>query len=417
VQVRRLCSNGCSNPGSTCCSSVRQRHGTQATFEFAMRLGASQCAGPDGFPLLHDRAWQCLLGAASRTARRRFTRQTGGQLKSIAGAASTDDAARAINGQRSPSPTRLVALPVATTAVVLDGIGCRLATAPSPGVVALISSTHGQLVQVRHNTIARTRAGASRAPGHGRDRAPRGRWCRGEPRWAGSGCAGWPPRKMAASRSGCTSRRPRPGRVSSRCRGPGWLRTRGRGSRRRSRCARWRAWRARPAFRARAPRTRASVAAPRVHHRPSGSPPTARAPHAGHRPGGRRPSTSSSRSPSPAGRVARRNIPVVDGRIIEIAHHGGHIATVNLDTGRNVAVDILFAHPRNKPSASLHESLGLATVDTPLGIALKVDERRETSMPGIYAAGDLANPLMPSVTLASSHGATAGISAQQSMLV
>jgi thioredoxin reductase len=115
--------------------------------------------------------------------------------------------------------------------------------------------------------------------------------------------------------------------------------------------------------------------------------------------------------------LARRNVPVVDGRIIEIAHHGGHIATVNLETGRNVAVDILFAHPRNKPSASLHESLGLATVDTPLGIALKVDERRQTNMPGIYAAGDLANPLMPSVTTASSHGATAGISAQQSMLV
>ena len=101
-----------------------------------------------------------------------------------------------------------------------------------------------------------------------------------------------------------------------------------------------------------------------------------------------------------------------------IAHHKGHIATVNLDTGRNVAVDILFAVPRNKPSASLHESLGLATVDTPVGIALKVDERRQTSMPGIYAAGDLANPLTPpSVTLASSHGAMAGIFAQQSMLV
>jgi thioredoxin reductase len=115
--------------------------------------------------------------------------------------------------------------------------------------------------------------------------------------------------------------------------------------------------------------------------------------------------------------LARRNIPVVDGRITEIAHQGRHIATVNLDTRRNVAVDILFAHPRNKPSASLHESLGLATVDTPLGIALKVDERRETSIPGIYAAGDLANPLMASVTTASSHGAMAGIFAQQSMLV
>jgi len=116
--------------------------------------------------------------------------------------------------------------------------------------------------------------------------------------------------------------------------------------------------------------------------------------------------------------LMRRNTTVVDGRIIEIAHHGGHDATVKVDTGLDVAVDILFAHPRNKPSASLHRSLGLATVDTPLGIIVKVDERRETSMPGIYAAGDLANPINPpSVTLASAHGAMAGIFAQQSMLV
>jgi thioredoxin reductase len=63
--------------------------------------------------------------------------------------------------------------------------------------------------------------------------------------------------------------------------------------------------------------------------------------------------------------LARRNIPVVDGRITGSPITGAHNATVKLDTGPDVAVDILFAHPRNKPSASLHESLGLATVDTP----------------------------------------------------
>jgi thioredoxin reductase len=115
--------------------------------------------------------------------------------------------------------------------------------------------------------------------------------------------------------------------------------------------------------------------------------------------------------------LARRNKPVVEGRIIEVTHRGGHSATLQLDTGSNVAVDILFAQPHNKPSTTLHESLGLATVGTPLGIVLKVDERRETSMPGIYAAGDLTNPLLPSVTTASWQGAMAGIFAQQSMLV
>ena len=114
--------------------------------------------------------------------------------------------------------------------------------------------------------------------------------------------------------------------------------------------------------------------------------------------------------------LARRKRPVVEGRITGIAHHGDHKAIAMLDTGSKVSVDILFAHPRNKPSTSLHESLGLAAVDTPLGIALKVDDRRETSMSGIYAAGDLANPGMPSVTTASWQGAMAGIFAQQSML-
>jgi thioredoxin reductase len=115
--------------------------------------------------------------------------------------------------------------------------------------------------------------------------------------------------------------------------------------------------------------------------------------------------------------LAHRGNPVVDGQITEIEHHESHNTTVRLDAGQSVAVDILFAHPRNKPSARLHESLGLATVDTPLGIALKVDERRETTVPGVYAAGDLANPLMASVSTASWQGVMAGIFAQQSMLV
>jgi thioredoxin reductase len=44
-----------------------------------------------------------------------------------------------------------------------------------------------------------------------------------------------------------------------------------------------------------------------------------------------------------------------------------------------------------------------------LVIALKVDERRKTSIPGVHAVGDLANPLMASVTTASWQGSIAGI--------
>lgn len=121
-------------------------------------------------------------------------------------------------------------------------------------------------------------------------------------------------------------------------------------------------------------------------------------------------------SPEVRADLVARNVEVVDGKLAEIDHQGGRLTTVNLDTGRNVPVDVLFAHPRNRPSANLHEALGLETVDGPAGIVLKIDDRRETSVPGIYAAGDLVNP-MASVTLATSNGAMAGIFAQQSMLV
>ncbi len=122
-------------------------------------------------------------------------------------------------------------------------------------------------------------------------------------------------------------------------------------------------------------------------------------------------------SPDVRADLSRRNVPVVDGLITEIVQRGSHNATVKIETGHDVPVDVLFAHPRNKPSAGLHESLSLVTSNTPLGTVLKVDERRETSTPGIYAAGDLSNPLMPSVTTAVWQGAMAGIFAQQSMVV
>ncbi|EKS6735771.1 NAD(P)/FAD-dependent oxidoreductase [Enterobacter asburiae] len=114
--------------------------------------------------------------------------------------------------------------------------------------------------------------------------------------------------------------------------------------------------------------------------------------------------------------LATRQVSLIDGRITEIEPHGSHSATIRIESGPDVSVDILFAHPRTRPSASLHDALGLATVNTPTGIALKTDERRETSMPGIYAAGDLANPGIPSVTTAAWQGTMAGIFAQQSML-
>lgn len=114
--------------------------------------------------------------------------------------------------------------------------------------------------------------------------------------------------------------------------------------------------------------------------------------------------------------LARRNVQVVEGKVTGIVRTAGKIEAVEVAGGECVPLDVLFAHPSNRPAADLHTALGLELADGPLGVTLAVDDRRQTSCPGVYAAGDLANP-MASVTLATAHGAMAAIFAQQSMLV
>jgi thioredoxin reductase len=116
------------------------------------------------------------------------------------------------------------------------------------------------------------------------------------------------------------------------------------------------------------------------------------------------------------GKLDKRGVRIVAGKVTSIAHENGQLSSVLTADGAVTELDALFAHPRIKPSANLHEQLGLETVETPFGIALKVDDKQKTSRDGIYAAGDLVSP-MHSLTIAIYSGAMAGVNAQQSMLV
>lgn len=116
------------------------------------------------------------------------------------------------------------------------------------------------------------------------------------------------------------------------------------------------------------------------------------------------------------GKLGKRGVTVVEGKVTAIRHQNGQLSSVLTADGTITELDALFAHPRIKPSSDLHEQLGLETVETPFGIALKVDDKHKTSRDGIYAAGDLVSP-MHSLTIAIYTGAMAGVNAQQSMLV
>lgn len=115
------------------------------------------------------------------------------------------------------------------------------------------------------------------------------------------------------------------------------------------------------------------------------------------------------------GKLDKRGIAVVEGKVTSIQHEGGQLSSVTTAEGTATRLDALFAHPRIKPSSNLHEQLGLETSETPFGIAVKVDDKHKTSRDGVYAAGDLVSP-MHSLTIAAYTGAMAGVNAQASML-
>lgn len=114
-------------------------------------------------------------------------------------------------------------------------------------------------------------------------------------------------------------------------------------------------------------------------------------------------------------RLTARGVRIENGRLAAIAQNHGSVEGVTLDDGTRLELSALFAHPRNRPSANLHEQLGLDMKDTPTGTMIATGEMQASSRPGIFAAGDLATG-MHSVTFANYAGAMAAMGALQSLM-
>ncbi|MAI90123.1 NAD(P)/FAD-dependent oxidoreductase [Ponticaulis sp.] len=90
-------------------------------------------------------------------------------------------------------------------------------------------------------------------------------------------------------------------------------------------------------------------------------------------------------------------------------------ADVYLTDGRTLSFAGIFVASRNKPSTSLGEGLGCAIEETPFGTQLQTDANKETSIPGVFACGDVAR-VPHSVALAVADGAWAGASAHGTLI-
>jgi thioredoxin reductase len=112
--------------------------------------------------------------------------------------------------------------------------------------------------------------------------------------------------------------------------------------------------------------------------------------------------------------IARFGAKLVSEPVTGIDHADGHIRAVRTAAGA-YEVDALFSPRKVLPSVDLAEQLGCAHETMGLATYVTVDDRRQTTVPGVFAAGDLANP-MHSVSASIGHGTAAGAFAHQSLL-
>jgi thioredoxin reductase len=110
-----------------------------------------------------------------------------------------------------------------------------------------------------------------------------------------------------------------------------------------------------------------------------------------------------------------RKIAIVEEPVAELVGPSPLTEAVRLRDGRLVPVRAVFTGPSFRMTSPFAETLGCALDDTPLGAIVRTDMWKQTTVPGVYAAGDNAR-MQQSITFAAADGAAAGVGIHQSLI-
>lgn len=113
--------------------------------------------------------------------------------------------------------------------------------------------------------------------------------------------------------------------------------------------------------------------------------------------------------------LAARNVTLETARVVGLEGQAPHIAGVRLADGRLVETAVLYLATPTRLRSAIAGQLGSAFEDGPFGKVIATDAARMTSVPGVYAAGDIAR-VPQNATFASADGVQAGMSAHQALI-
>jgi thioredoxin reductase len=113
--------------------------------------------------------------------------------------------------------------------------------------------------------------------------------------------------------------------------------------------------------------------------------------------------------------LTARGVRIERTPVVEILGEGQATRALRLADGREVAAEAVFTAPKTHVTSPLAQQLGCGFADGMTGPHIQVDPMQQTTVQGVFAAGDAAQP-MHNATLASAAGVMAGVAAHRSLI-
>ena len=113
--------------------------------------------------------------------------------------------------------------------------------------------------------------------------------------------------------------------------------------------------------------------------------------------------------------LARRGVAIEERKVKALRGEGIHLEAVELVDGTPIPLDALYIGAPTRLNSSIAEQLGCELEQGVFGALIKTDGQKQTTVPGVWAAGDIARQ-PHSATWASADGVTAGTALHRSLV-
>jgi thioredoxin reductase len=114
--------------------------------------------------------------------------------------------------------------------------------------------------------------------------------------------------------------------------------------------------------------------------------------------------------------LQKRGIAIEPAQVRPLHGEGAQLSAIELIDGRMSGVAALYLAPRTRLNSEIAQQLGCELEEGPFGRIIRTDPQKMTTVPGVYAAGDITRGGAHNVTWASADGVTAAMAVHRSLI-